>query len=67
MKRLPQRLCSWCETSGPAEINCVHCGVAFPTLRHEDLPKPPPVDRYTPAERAAFAQLGPLIAIHGGR
>ena len=66
MKKL-LRTCAYCEQSGPAEINCTHCGVAFPTIRHEDLPKPPPVDRYSTAERAAFGVLDSLTATHGGR
>lgn len=63
----PVRLCAWCETAGPAAINCTHCGVAFPQTRWEDLPKPPPPDRYSAQERAAFSTLSPLIATHGGR
>lgn len=62
-----KRTCAWCETAGPAGINCVHCLAPFPQHRYEDLPRPAAPDRYTEQERAAYSQLDVLTAMEGSR
>ncbi len=60
----PQRLCAWCETSGPAGVACANCGVAFPDP-NQQLPRPPAPDRYNAAERAAFSTLDQALKTVG--